>query len=112
MKKTYRVIGSQVNLITRTPEFYSFGDAVEIEEEEARGLIRGNISILSDADFAACGFTSDELIQFKSPGSWVENTPQGNVFMEKLRNGWRRLAILREAYLKGTPVVVTDEQEE
>lgn len=108
----YRVIGAQVNMVTRTPEFYHFGDAIELDEQEGRALIRGNISIMPDSDFVACLFTPDELVQFKSPGAWVEDTPQGKVFMEKLRNGWRRLAILREAYSKGAPVVVTDEQEE
>lgn len=108
----YRVIGAQVNMVTRTPEFYHLGDSIELSEQEGRAMIRGNISILPDSDFAALGFTADELVQFKTPGAWVEDNPKGKIFMEKLRNGWRRLAILREAYSKGAPVVVTDEQEE
>lgn len=108
----YRVIGAQVNMIMRTPEFYHLGDTIELDEHEGRALIRRNISILPDSDFAACGFTPDELVNFKTPGSWNTDTQPSKVFMEKLRTGWRRLAILREAYSKSVPVVVTDEQEE
>lgn len=83
MKKRYVFVGSLPSHMMGVVSFRQFGQAVELEDQQARDLVLGGSAIAPADDFAAIGFTEKELAKFGAFGAHA-NAPQEFVQKQKL----------------------------
>ena len=98
---TFRFIGTEA--IIEGQKLTKFGQAVELSEDSGAAAIRGNCPILSEQDFQARGFTSDELKEYAYPGPREECSPE---FGKKWFAARLALHEVRENLKTGGPLVV------
>jgi hypothetical protein len=82
MKKRYIFVGSLPSHMLGVVSFKQFGQAVELEGEQARDLSLGGAAIARAEDFSAIGFTQQELAKFGAFGAH-SNAPEEFVAKQK-----------------------------
>lgn len=76
------------------PSLKTFGQVIELDETLALEAIAGGAALIPEAEFAALGFTADELREYAQPGLHQFAPP---TFLDKKRAGLLKLHEIRTA---------------
>lgn len=80
--KTYRFLGTASD-IGGYPALRSFGQKIELPDDIAADAVRGNLPIIPESQFAALGFTDEELQKYQTPVSRRTATQSFNRKVQK-----------------------------